>query len=83
MKRGKEIDVISGGKVIVAAPEIDINGSSKVIINSPDVELGNGTLRKLIDERFVAAFNSHTNGGHAVDTPLVLANVATAITEAS
>lgn len=73
-KRGKSIEIISGAKVLVTAPA---------------VELAGGTLRKLIDERLVDAFNSHTHptagtgAPSAPTTPLVLANVATAKTKAS
>jgi phage gp45-like len=74
LKRGKVIEITSG---------------AKVTINAPAVELAGGTLKKLIDERLVDAFNSHTHPTAALGspspptTPLVLANVATEKTKAS
>ena len=74
LKRGRVIEITSGTKVTITAPA---------------VELAGGTLRKLIDERVVEAFNAHTHPTAALGspstptTPLVLANVATEKTKAS
>jgi len=68
MKRGKTIEIL---------------GQTKVIVNSPAVEMGNGAQYKLADERIVTAINALTFGGHTIDAPLVIANVATAKTKAS
>jgi len=68
---------------------IEITSGAKVTIKAPAVELAGGSLRKLIDERLVDAFNSHTHPTAALGspsmptTPLVLANVATEKTKAS
>jgi len=76
---------------------IEIKGQSKVIVNSPDVELGNGTLRRLIDERFITLINEMTwnvtnavpaGPGPVIAGPgpvvlVVLADVATTKTQAS
>lgn len=75
---------------------IEISGQSKVIVTSPAVELGDGTLRKLIDERFQAKFEAHKHplvgvqAGAATlltgvpdNAPLTLADIATTNTTAS
>ncbi len=45
-KRGKEIDITSGGKVVVTAP---------------DVEMGGGSLEALIDARIKTIYDAHTH----------------------
>jgi phage gp45-like len=59
-----------------------IKSAAKVTIDSPAIALADGTY-KLADERIVTAINALTFGGHPIDSPLVLANVATAKTKAS
>lgn len=67
-------------KVRAEAPTVQLDGAS---VQLGDVE---ATVRKLIDERLIALFNAHTHtsGGSGVPvTPLTLATVATAITQAN
>lgn len=74
------IIVHSPTKVRAEAPTVQLDGSA---VQLGDVE---ATVRKLIDERLIALFNAHTHtsGGAGVPTtPLVLANVATTITQAN
>ena len=75
--------------LIKAAGDIEVTSTTKVTVNAPAVELGNGTLKKLINEELVPKFNQHTHPTAAVGAPstptvpLVLADVATAKTTAS
>lgn len=75
LKRENEINITSGGKVIIKAPVVQLSDGQ--------------TLRKLIDERLVNAFNNHTHPTAGTGspskptTPLVLGDVATAKTTAS
>jgi hypothetical protein len=57
--------------------EIEIKTSGKVKIDSGNIEIGDGTLRKLVDERICAALNSHfhlfpANGGAPTSTPMAI-----------
>jgi hypothetical protein len=74
------IIVHSPTKVRTEAPTVQIDGTS---VQIGDVE---ATLRRIIDERLIALYNAHTHtsGGAGVPvTPLTLATVATAITQAN
>ncbi len=68
---------------------IEITAATKVIVNAPAVELGDGTLKKLINEELVTKFNQHTHPTAALGapstptTPIVLADVTTVKTKAS
>lgn len=75
------IIVHSPTKVRAEAPTVQLDGSAAVQLG--DVE---ATLRRIIDERLIAIYNAHTHtsGGAGVPvTPLTLATVATAITQAN
>lgn len=77
---------------IIGADSVTVESDTKVETNCDDVvfnsatkiELGGseGTMRKLIDERLIELFNSHTHGGLVPTSPLTLENVATTITKA-
>lgn len=72
------IIVHSPTKVRVEAPLAQIDGNA--------VQIGNveGTLLRLIDERLIAIYNSHTHGSSPVPSvPLTPATVATIITRAN
>lgn len=74
------IIVHSPTKVRAEAPTVQLDGAS---VQLGDVE---ATLRRIIDERLIALYNAHTHasGGAGVPvTPLTLATVATAITQAN
>lgn len=74
------IIIHSPTNVRAEAPTVQLDGSA---VQLGDVET---TLRKLIDERLIALFNAHTHtsGGAGVPTtPLILADVATTITQAN
>jgi phage gp45-like len=83
-----EIKTASGKVVTVQCATMTVTASTKVTLAAPAVELSDGTLRQLIDERLVTAFNAHTHPTagtgppSAPTTPLVLANVATTKTKA-
>lgn len=65
---------------------IIIHSPNSVKSDAPLVQLGNvsGVLRKLVDDRLIALFNSHKHGGGAVpDIPLTPASVLTVATEAN
>lgn len=75
------IIVHSPTKVRAEAPTVQLDGTTAVQLG--DVE---ATLRRIIDERLIALYNAHTHtsGGAGVPvTPLTLATVATAITQAN
>lgn len=75
------IIIHSPTKVRAEAPIVQLDGSTAVQLG--DVE---ATLRRIIDERLIALYNAHTHtsGGAGVPvTPLTLATVATAITQAN
>jgi len=42
---------------------IEITAGTKITLNAPAVELGDGTLYKLIDERFKTLYDGHTHSG--------------------
>ena len=72
---------------VKASGEVLAKSTVKVKADAPIVELGNGTLRKLIDERIVEKLNSfitteyrpHTHPTAAVGPPSVPSNPGTAI----
>lgn len=76
------------GGIIIHSPT-SVKGEAPLIqMSAADVQLGNvsGALLRLIDERLIALFNTHTHssGGAGVpNSPLTLAAVATAITKAN
>lgn len=45
----------------VTSPAVTVNAATSYIVNSPLVLLGEGTLRRLLDERAIAAYNSHVH----------------------
>ena len=75
------------GAVTVEAATAMIKATTSATVNAPSVSIGQGgaTLRSMIDERFVAAFNSHTHpsNGAAPSTSVITASVATSATKAN
>lgn len=65
--------------------KIDITSGAEVQVNSPIINLGGdrGSIKYLVDERFVTAFNNHTHGQDGKPTQqLVIADVCTTVTKA-
>lgn len=77
----------------ITSPVATVNASTsctitspRVILTSASVELGDGTLRKLIDERLIATYNAHTHANWGSSPPnlqMSEANHCTSDTEAS
>lgn len=81
------IQFTSGG-ILIHSPSQGKIEAPQIQLSASDVQLGNiaGTLHKLIDDRLIALFNAHTHASAGTGvpvTPLTLATVATAITEAN
>jgi len=83
LKRDRIIEVNGGEKVIVNTKVAEINATTSAKIVSPVVELGDGALKKLVNEEIVTKINAATFGGYPIDSPIVLADVATSKTKAS
>lgn len=78
----------TAGGIIVHSPTSVKVEAPIAQLSSANVQLGNisGSLLRLIDERLVSLFNSHTHasaGTGVPNSPLTLAGVATAITKAN
>lgn len=80
-------DALYVGGFLNAAPTQYIQFTeSGILIHSPNgVKLGNagGTLRKLVDDRFVALFNSHTHGASPAPSQQMTADQLTTNVEAN
>ncbi len=72
-KRGKEIHINTGNKltidatneVIVNTKTATVNATTKCQVNSPEINLSGdrGGLRRFVDDRFRALYNSHVHSG--------------------
>lgn len=75
-------------EIDVTSPEIKITASTEITVNSPSVKLGNGSLKKLVTDALISAYNSHVHTdpqGGTTGTPTVslTSAVTTTNTEAS
>ncbi len=52
--------------LIKASGDIEVKSATKVTVNAPAVELGDGTVRKLIDERVVEKINNFITNDYGV-----------------
>ena len=76
---------LTGSTTTLSAATSATLTSALVRLASAVVELGSGTLRRLVDERFIAAFNAHSHNGNFNPpvTPIVDTDVCTINTKAS
>ncbi|MDG4475444.1 phage baseplate assembly protein domain-containing protein [Thiovibrio frasassiensis] len=100
LKRGKEVHIYGcdkltadvGAEAKITAPVATVVAATSCQVTSPIINLGGdrGSLRSLIDERFLALFNGHNHGGiqpgsgnsAGPNTTLTLGNTCTSITKA-
>lgn len=75
------------GSVNVEAATVNVKATSSATVNAPSVSIGQGgsTLRAMVDERFVAAFNghSHPSNGAVPSVQIPVASVSTSATKAN
>lgn len=81
------IQFTAGGIIVHSPTSVKVEAPTAQL-SSANVQLGNisGSLLRLIDERLVSLFNSHTHasaGAGIPNSPLTLAGVATTITKAN
>jgi phage baseplate assembly protein V len=78
LKRNKTLHVYGvdhliadiAANAVLTCPEVTITATTKCQVNSPQVNLGGNRieLRRLVDERLIAIFNSHTHPGDSGGT---------------
>lgn len=79
LKRGKQMEIKSGGKVTIQAPEVTVNAATKAEVIAPLVSVTAATkvdvvssavnlgaaagVKSILNDEFIALYNSHTHGG--------------------
>lgn len=68
----------------ITAPTVNITAATAVNVTAPQINLGSSgeTLRKLVNDAFMAIYNGHTHGGSTIPSPQMDGSELTTVTSA-
>lgn len=86
--RNRIVEITGGAKVVVNTAIAEVNATTSATVTSPAISLGGDRagMRKLIDERLAAVFDSHVHtgvqpGAGSSGTPAAALNLAVVATD--
>lgn len=98
LKRGKQMEIKSGGKITIDAPDVKVNASIKAEVIAPLVSVSAATkvdvvsaavnlgaaagVKPILNEDFITLFNTHTHDGGSAPSQQAGASHKTSVVKA-